>query len=43
MTQQEYVKPLDTFSLKVEPEQWIQVDVLGRGKEALQEVNKNMG
>lgn len=43
MTQQEYVKPLDTFTLKVEPEDWVEVDVLGSGKMALQEVNKKMG
>ncbi|XP_063883180.1 phosphoribosylformylglycinamidine synthase-like isoform X3 [Scylla paramamosain] len=43
MTQQEYVKPLDSFTLKVEPEDWIEVDVLGSGKAALQEINKKMG
>ncbi|MPC28113.1 Phosphoribosylformylglycinamidine synthase [Portunus trituberculatus] len=43
MTQQEYVKPLNNFTLLVEPEDWVEVDVLGSGKVALQEVNKKMG
>lgn len=43
MTQQEYVKPLDTFTLNVLPEEWKEVDVLGEGKAALEEVNKRMG
>ncbi|KAG0714982.1 Phosphoribosylformylglycinamidine synthase [Chionoecetes opilio] len=43
MTQQEYTKPLDSFTLKVKPEDWVEVDLLGGGKEALQEINKKMG
>lgn len=43
MTQQEYMKPLDNFTLKVKPEEWVEVDVLKDGKAALQEINKKMG
>lgn len=43
MTQQEYVKPLDSFTLDVRSEDWKEVDVLGGGEAVLQEVNKKMG
>lgn len=43
MTQQEYVVPLDSFTLKVKPEEWVEVDVLRGGKAILQEINEKMG
>ncbi|XP_069989070.1 phosphoribosylformylglycinamidine synthase isoform X1 [Penaeus vannamei] len=43
MTEQEYKTPLETFELEVLTEAWSEVDVLGRGKEALKEVNDAMG
>ncbi|CAL4124709.1 unnamed protein product, partial [Meganyctiphanes norvegica] len=43
MTQQEYVCPLESFQQVTAPKTWSQVDVLGRGKEALKEINDTMG
>jgi len=43
MTQCRYVKPLETFNLGIVPEPWFEVDVLNRGRKALEEVNSKLG
>ncbi|XP_066960633.1 phosphoribosylformylglycinamidine synthase isoform X1 [Macrobrachium rosenbergii] len=43
MTEQEYKEPLKSFGVEQQPEKWFQVDVLHRGRKALEEANVNMG
>ncbi|KAK7096705.1 phosphoribosylformylglycinamidine synthase-like [Littorina saxatilis] len=43
MTQYRYVKPLQTFKQNVHPEDVFEVDVLGKGKAALEQANKDLG
>lgn len=43
MTEQRYLKPIESFSLPVEPSPWIEVDILGSGKEALRRISEEMG
>lgn len=43
MTQCEYEKPLKGFDLGIVPEDWFEVDVMNKGKEALREVNEKLG
>ncbi|CAB3363848.1 Hypothetical predicted protein [Cloeon dipterum] len=43
MTECRYLKPLTSFELDVKPQPWFEVDVLGRGQDALKEVDKKLG
>jgi hypothetical protein len=43
MTQCRYASPLTTFQQKVETDEVYEVDVVGRGKKALQEANRKLG
>ncbi|KAL1459392.1 hypothetical protein WDU94_011377 [Cyamophila willieti] len=43
MTECVYSSPLTTFSHGIKPEPWFYVDVMSKGKVALQEVNQKLG
>lgn len=43
MTQCRYMQPIENFNHGIVPEPWFFVDVLGKGREALEEVNKKLG
>lgn len=43
MTECQYVKPIETFDHGFRPEKWFEVDVIGKGRKALEEVNLNLG
>ena len=43
MTQCVYEEPIRSFGHDLVPEDWIYVDVLKRGREALEDINKNLG
>ncbi|GFU05892.1 phosphoribosylformylglycinamidine synthase [Nephila pilipes] len=43
MTECIYDKPLDSFSIDFNPVPWEEVDILSRGREALEEVSNNLG
>lgn len=43
MTQQVYEKPLEDFQENKIPEKWSTVDVMSRGRLALEEANLSMG
>ena len=43
MTEQRYSSPLTSFQLPCQPKQWLEVDVMNRGSEALQEIDKELG
>lgn len=43
MTEQEYKNPIDSFQQDGEPQGWWEVDVLGGGREALEDANAVMG
>ncbi len=43
MTECRYVEPLHSFSLDKKPEQWFEVDIMGKGRAALEKVNDRLG
>nr|CAD7462723.1 unnamed protein product [Timema tahoe] len=43
MTQCRYLSPVDSFQLDIAPQPWYEVDVMGRGRAALQEVDSHLG
>ena len=43
MTEQEYSKPLTSFQLPSDPKKWVEVDILTRGREALIEIDRELG
>ncbi|CAL1270868.1 unnamed protein product [Larinioides sclopetarius] len=43
MTECIYNKPLESFSVDVKPVPWEEVDILGKGRAALEEVSNNLG
>ncbi|KAJ1521156.1 hypothetical protein ONE63_002851 [Megalurothrips usitatus] len=43
MTECRYEKPLESFSLGVKPADWFEVDVMSKGRAALEEVNSKLG
>jgi phosphoribosylformylglycinamidine synthase len=43
MTQCRYMDPIASFHLDISPENVCEVDIMGRGKAALQEVNSHLG
>lgn len=43
MTECRYVEPLSSFSINVSPEEVYDVDVMGRGREALEEASARLG
>lgn len=43
MTQCRYTQPLTSFSIEVEPSEVFDIDIMGRGRAALEEVNNTMG
>jgi len=43
MTQCRYQVPLDTFALTKAPEPWYEVDIVGKGRAALEQVNDHLG
>ncbi|KAK0172935.1 hypothetical protein PV328_006197 [Microctonus aethiopoides] len=43
MTQCRYLEPIKTFDHGFRPEEWFEVDVMNKGKEALEDVNKKLG
>lgn len=43
MTECRYLKPLTSFLLDKKPEPWYEVDIVGKGKAALENVNEHLG
>lgn len=43
MTECRYENPLESFSLGVSPAPWFEVDVMTKGRAALEEVNSKLG
>ena len=43
MTECRYLKPLESFEIKVKPESVYDVDVIGQGRAALEKANKDLG
>ena len=43
MVEQEYSVPLTTFTQDALVEPWRRVDVIGRGKDAIKQINEEMG
>lgn len=43
MTQCRYKKPIETFDHGFRPEKWFEVDVIKKGRKALEEVNLKLG
>ncbi|XP_012220316.2 phosphoribosylformylglycinamidine synthase-like [Linepithema humile] len=43
MTECRYVKPIETFDHGFRPEKWFEVDVINKGRQALEEVNTKLG
>ncbi|XP_066999437.2 phosphoribosylformylglycinamidine synthase [Anabrus simplex] len=43
MTQCRYLEPIKSFNLGIVPEPWYEVDIMGKGKAALEEVNTHLG
>ncbi|XP_047003252.1 phosphoribosylformylglycinamidine synthase isoform X1 [Schistocerca americana] len=43
MTQCRYVKPIKSFDLGIRPEPWFEVDVMTKGRKALEDVNTSLG
>ena len=43
MTEQRYASPLTSFQLPCNPKQWVQVDIMGRGREAIAEIDSELG
>ncbi len=43
MTECRYDKPLESFNLGVSPAPWFEVDVMSKGRKALEEVNSKLG
>ena len=43
MTEQRYLKPIESFKLTVRPDPWVEVDILGKGKKALEDISNSMG
>lgn len=43
MTEQRYFEPVKTFELPPNEAKWYEIDILGRGEEALSEVNDKLG
>ncbi|UXI16038.1 proline-rich protein 5-like [Sarcoptes scabiei] len=43
MTEQRYLKPIETFRLPPRKEDWFEIDVLGQGERALKEVSEKLG
>ncbi|XP_026686350.1 phosphoribosylformylglycinamidine synthase-like [Diaphorina citri] len=43
MTECVYSSPLTSFNHGIKPDPWFYVDVMGKGKVALQEVNQKLG
>ncbi|XP_036143975.1 phosphoribosylformylglycinamidine synthase isoform X3 [Monomorium pharaonis] len=43
MTECRYIKPIETFDHGFRPEKWFEVDVMKKGRRALEEVNHKLG
>lgn len=43
MTECRYEKPVETFDHGFKPEKWFTVDVMKKGKKALEEINTKLG
>ena len=43
MTQCIYGEPLDSFDVQIKPDQWFEVDILSKGRSALEIVNDDLG
>lgn len=43
MTQCRYLEPLLSFALDKKPEPWFEVDIMGKGRAALEKVNDRLG
>ncbi|XP_011156621.1 phosphoribosylformylglycinamidine synthase isoform X2 [Solenopsis invicta] len=43
MTECRYIKPIETFDHGFRPEKWFEVDVIKKGRKALEEVNQKLG
>ena len=43
MTQQRYTKPIESFELPVVKEDWIEIDVINGGEEALRQISGRLG
>ncbi|RLU21996.1 hypothetical protein DMN91_006375 [Ooceraea biroi] len=43
MTESRYVKHIETFDHGFRPEKWFEVDIIGKGRKALEEVNLKLG
>jgi phosphoribosylformylglycinamidine synthase len=43
MTQCRYIAPLTSFATIKKPEHWYEVDIVGKGRAALEQVNDHLG
>lgn len=43
MTECRYLEPIQSFDHGIVPESWFSVDVMGKGRKALEEVNTKLG
>lgn len=43
MTEQRYASPLTSFQLPTRPKDWVQVDVMNRGQQAIIEIDHELG
>jgi len=43
MTECRYLKPIETFDHGFRPEKWFEVDIIRKGRKALEEVNLKLG
>lgn len=43
MTECRYLKPIETFDHGIKPKGWFEVDILKRGRKALEDVNSELG
>lgn len=43
MTEQRYLHPLTSFETEVPTNDWVEVDIMGRGVDALKEIDKQLG
>jgi phosphoribosylformylglycinamidine synthase len=43
MTQCIYEQPLESFDVHIQPSEWFEVDLLSKGRSALEKVNKDLG
>ncbi len=43
MTEQRYEKPIESFELPIKTDDWIEIDIISRGEEALRQISDELG